>query len=131
MSNRVEEIVREGLKKLDLYYSTARPVKRKCEHFGCPKMLDPGSGKYCKKHRKEAKAPRFLIGKYDPSREGAVAPPRSSATKVIMRGFSSKQIIHEVFVLTGNKIMVSDRSKKDVMRHAKVILEKNNYEAIF
>jgi hypothetical protein len=119
--NNVDEIVRKGLEKLDWFYEVV-PVRRstsrtKCEYPGCYKTLKSGA-RFCLRHKKNHS---FLVGKMNPM--NVSAPER----RAVLKGLSSRQIIDEVFRLTGNKIKVNVKSKKTVIQHARIILEKRNY----
>jgi len=126
--SRVDDIVKAGLEQLDYYYEAGdkRPRRKKCDQGGCFKMVGSKVA-FCPLHRK--KAPSLLLGIYDPDKSTAVSPPPEPVPiRVILKSMSATQIIKKVFELTGETITICVKSKNNVVRHAKAILRRKNFE---
>lgn len=140
ITNRVDEIINQGLKDLERFYKNHGdwdgpkpkpkpkskwdekekipvPTEPKqsslCQYPGCFKKARPNPQGYCALHN----SAKFFPVPY------TIPPTVIRKLSININGLNTRQIIDLVKKETGEQITVSVKSKKNVIRHAKLIFK--------
>jgi hypothetical protein len=155
MNSRIDDLVNKALSDLDRFYSNYGEYKPKsspkldkpekvahkkacfCQFPGCYKKTEPKKT-FCSQHILENKFNKQEAIKSTPkiiyrpailpdSEPPQPVPPPPKELSINIKGLSSRKIIDLVKKETGELITICVKSKKNVIRHAKIILQKKGY----
>jgi uncharacterized protein YpmB len=137
LSDKLEAIVQKAYVELDKFYKIygnddknpdkkilLAPAKVKVKLSKRTKIITPTPEP--ETIGTETMEPELGIETTEPVLE-IVEPKEASVNLVSFDGLASKDIIAKVLELTGEKITICVKSKKNVLRHAGIILAKHGY----